>query len=1605
MKKILSMFLVLCMVLTMLPVAVMAEEGNGLIGTKGEIITFIPLDQTEKTVTEGTAMDDLELPPSLTAKVRTSFDSEAESLDGSEDGEAYVNIPVAWISQPEYDKNTQGEYVFTPVIEEYLVSAELPKIKVTVEAALQQSLTSLTVGTVYDIWVGGVQVTSENMSGEGWSYTPAKEDTPQTLTLNDAEIKGKSIDAINDDNSYGIYAKGDLNLVLEGSSFVYGGKSSADSFGIYVCRAATDSLLPTLTISGRGNLLVSGEKATASSYSSSYGIGLDGNLVIKTVENDTGGCVLALGGEAKFMSNGIFLSSDSSSLFIEDGSYLSVLGSEAENSFGIHLLGADSQINVKGGSLIAKGDVATKDSYGILAMNDVIINDGEVEAGSSEAGEKSCGIYGREITINGGSVSVSGDTATKMRYGIFSLNDLIITGGVVEAINDSGAAINKKPVFQIDDSYSGFYKVRAGASLNDSTFYDITVDETVYTNNQYVKIEPYTEYDIWVAGVQVTSANKHDVLGNGKISYTPSVKGKPQILTLNGLESFTGSYTDDATGNNYGIYANGSLQLVLWGDNNIAIPSPAENKDSIGVYTNGNLTITGFGKLVVTGGAPQGNGDSYGILVDNGELTVENISLIASGAPAVGSYCASYGIKVNGNLTINQYGKVTAKGYEAGRFSSGVYLNGSDSILTVEKGGSLIATGGGDGDSLGEGYSYGIYFSEALNSEASTKLTVNGGRVVANALSVNGEESGGILAGGVTINGGRVEANGGSTDNCEYSVSFGISSQSLTLKGGKLEASSSEAGTTRAISSPSVTFDSGYVHRNNAGNNGADAVFVDDSTFLSGLNGYKYVEIESPYAVLIGEEYYDTLQKAVDAVFYGQRIDLLNDLDLAQTVVIDSSNDNNFTLGLNGYKLNGGNNCAINHKGTGTLTIVSNDADGEVTSANGEFGTILLEGGSLELQGGKVTNTLSTSLGAVAIHNHGDGDVLVFGNGSVTTSGIQACAIYNNGGGDVTVSDKATVNVNGDGAFAIYNIVDDDKLTSGGDVIITGGVVSATGEGSQAIFNNSNGEVNVSGGAVSANGVNSCAIFNNDNGEIIVYGGTISATGAGSVGIFASDPNTRISIPTGSPIIKGTGMAMNIAPDLTNYAKVKVIASQEYSGTPTAFYNPEQITAYRYLAFTANSSSGGSGSSGKSSDKDSSGIASPGESDQPTKAEIKISGTVDGDGNVTVNMTSKTVSDAFEKALAEAKKNGNEENGISLILNVNTGNKTAGTISVNLLKDAQDTNIAKKIVDIIVVVDNSDLRVGLDLATVKEINKQTKSDVKLSVTRRSNSTLSGEARNAIGSRPVFDFQLSYGGGEQVRDFGKGRVTITIPYTLSVNEKAENICAVYVDENGKVHWLFDSIYDKKEKVLRFTTSHFSTYGVGYKENSSVFTDIEGHWAKENIECVVREGLFSGTSASTFSPNLAMTRGMFVTVLGKLAGADVDSYKKSSFSDVQRDTYYLGYIEWASKNDIVKGLGNGKFAPNQPITREQMAVIMSNYVGTMNLKLPQAQEEKPFADGNRISTYAKEAVRQMQTADILNGKNSNLFDPQGTATRAEVATVLHHFLELTDSDHSR
>ncbi|SMB81044.1 S-layer homology domain-containing protein [Desulfonispora thiosulfatigenes DSM 11270] len=198
---------------------------------------------------------------------------------------------------------------------------------------------------------------------------------------------------------------------------------------------------------------------------------------------------------------------------------------------------------------------------------------------------------------------------------------------------------------------------------------------------------------------------------------------------------------------------------------------------------------------------------------------------------------------------------------------------------------------------------------------------------------------------------------------------------------------------------------------------------------------------------------------------------------------------------------------------------------------------------------------------------------------------------------------------------------------------------------------------------------------------------------------------------------------------------------------------------------------------------------------------------------------------------------------------------------------------------------------------------------------------------------------------------------------------------------------------------FTKPHLSMYGVGYTAPSAKFTDIDNHWAKEDIDYVVGRGLLFGTSETTFSPNTAITRGMLVTVLGRLAGVDIKLYTTSSFIDVKVGSPFQPYIEWAYKKGIVQGIGNSQFAKDRAITREEIAAIFTNFAKATGYTLPVTREAITFVDDSNIGSVYKSTIMTMQQAGIMLGEHNNKFNPKATATRAEVSAMLKRYIKLS------
>ncbi|PYE52448.1 S-layer homology domain-containing protein [Paenibacillus barcinonensis] len=169
-----------------------------------------------------------------------------------------------------------------------------------------------------------------------------------------------------------------------------------------------------------------------------------------------------------------------------------------------------------------------------------------------------------------------------------------------------------------------------------------------------------------------------------------------------------------------------------------------------------------------------------------------------------------------------------------------------------------------------------------------------------------------------------------------------------------------------------------------------------------------------------------------------------------------------------------------------------------------------------------------------------------------------------------------------------------------------------------------------------------------------------------------------------------------------------------------------------------------------------------------------------------------------------------------------------------------------------------------------------------------------------------------------------------------------------------------------------------------------------WFYSYVNCAYTYDLFNGTTSTTFAPGTAMTRAMFVQVLANLENINHADYTGSRFRDVSDGPWYTAAVEWAAEKGIVNGVSPDQFDPHSPMTREQMLVILYNYMEYKGYEIPESHS-KSFADESEISSWALEAVQALREIGIVLGKPDNLFAPIATATRAEVATIFVRFVE--------
>ena len=295
-------------------------------------------------------------------------------------------------------------------------------------------------------------------------------------------------------------------------------------------------------------------------------------------------------------------------------------------------------------------------------------------------------------------------------------------------------------------------------------------------------------------------------------------------------------------------------------------------------------------------------------------------------------------------------------------------------------------------------------------------------------------------------------------------------------------------------------------------------------------------------------------------------------------------------------------------------------------------------------------------------------------------------------------------------------------------------------------------------------------------------------------------------------------------------------------------------------------------------------------------------------------------------------------------------------------------------------------------------------------TEKSGGTKVAENETSFNENTTLYAHWNYTGGG-----GGGGGSVTTKYTLSFDTNGGSAIAKVTKEKGttvdlgqyvptREGYTFAGWYSDEaltQKVTSVKLNGNTTVYAKWTENAVTptlpFTDVKsGDWFYEAVQYVYDKGMMTGVSADRFAPASTTTRGMIVTILYRLEN-EPEVSGGSAFTDVESGAWYADAVAWAAANDIVNGTSATTFAPNSPITREQMAAILYRYAAYKGYDVSQKADLSGYTDATSISGYAKDALAWANAQKLITGVTDTTLNPQGSATRAQVATILMRLCE--------
>ena len=294
----------------------------------------------------------------------------------------------------------------------------------------------------------------------------------------------------------------------------------------------------------------------------------------------------------------------------------------------------------------------------------------------------------------------------------------------------------------------------------------------------------------------------------------------------------------------------------------------------------------------------------------------------------------------------------------------------------------------------------------------------------------------------------------------------------------------------------------------------------------------------------------------------------------------------------------------------------------------------------------------------------------------------------------------------------------------------------------------------------------------------------------------------------------------------------------------------------------------------------------------------------------------------------------------------------------------------------------------------------------------------GEGDNTTTYKPItFSVDLSgvaYYQAPSHGGSGSSGGSASTTYTLTFETNGGNAIAKVTKNKGttidlaqyaptKSSATFEGWYADKGLTKKITSVKLDANTTVYAKwtetpvSSLPFGDVKSaDWFYNDVKYVYEKGMMAGTAADVFAPNATTTRAMIVTILYRLEGSPAVT-GTSSFVDVPAGQWYTDAVNWAAANQIVKGTSATTFAPNDSITREQMAAILYRYAQYKGYDVTKKADLSGYSDNGQVSAYAKDALAWANAAKLINGVTNTTLAPQGNATRAQVSAILHRFCD--------